>query len=140
MRIVLDTNVLISGLMLPESVPGRIVRAWRGASFTLVLSEAMLEEIGRVLRYPKITKRLRSIGMPEDEVEQLLALLRFQAELVDISETKTHVPADADDEKILATLIAANADYLVSGDADLLALRESYPILTPQEFWQRCGW
>lgn len=139
MRIVLDTNVLISGLMLPESVPGRIVRTWRSASLTLVLSEAMLEEIGRVLRYPKIAKRLRSIGISEDEVEKLLALLRFQAELVDISETKAYVPADANDEKILATLIAAQADYLVSGDADLLALRAEYPIVTPQEFWQRCG-
>jgi putative PIN family toxin of toxin-antitoxin system len=99
----------------------------------------MLDEIGRVLRYPKIARRLRSIGMAEDEVEQLLALLRFQAEWVDISETQAHVPADANDEKILATLIAANADYLVSGDADLLALRADYPILTPQEFWQRCG-
>lgn len=139
MRCVLDTNVLISGLMLPESLPGRIIRAWRSASLTLVLSEAMLDEIGQVLRYPKIAKRLRSIGMQEDEVDQLLALLRFQTEWVEISGTKAHVPADVNDEKILATLIAANADYLVSGDADLLALRTDYPILTPQEFWQRCG-
>jgi putative PIN family toxin of toxin-antitoxin system len=139
MRIVLDTNVLISGLMLPQSVPGRIVGAWRGASFKLIVSEVILDEVSRLLRYPKIAKRLRHIGMSEDEVEQLLALMRFQAELVDIAQTQVSVPTDPDDAPILATLIAANADWLVSGDADLLALREHYPIVTPQEFWQRCG-
>jgi uncharacterized protein len=139
MRIVLDTNVIISGLMLSESVPGRIVAAWRGASFTLVLSEAMLDEVSRVLRYPKIAQRLVRIGMSDDDVEKLLVLMRFKAELVDISETKAVVPADPNDAPILATLIAANADYMVSGDADLLALRNAHPIVTPQEFWQRCG-
>lgn len=58
MRVVLDTNVFVFGLMLPQSLPGRIVAAWRDGEFDLVLSEPMLEEITRVLAYPKISRRL----------------------------------------------------------------------------------
>ncbi len=139
MRIVLDTNVLISGIMLPGSSPGRILDAWYKACFTLVLSNEMLDEISRVLRYPKIVKRLHAIGMSDEELEHLLSLMRFQADFVDIDHVTAIVPDDPDDAPILATFIAGHADYLVSGDADLLALRDAYPILTPQEFWQRCG-
>lgn len=139
MRIVLDTNVLVSGILLPGSTPGRVLDAWRKSCFTLVLSDEMLEEMGRVLRYPKIAKRLDRIGTTGDEVGHLLALMRFQADFVDITPVAASVPDDPDDAKILATFIAGKADYLVSGDADLLALRDQYPILTPQEFWRRCG-
>lgn len=139
MRIVLDTNVLVSGLMLPDSIPGRIVRAWRSASFTLALSLPMLEEIGRVLRYPKIAARLGKVGIGELEVEHLLSLLQFQADIVDIGNVEANVPDDPNNAHILATYLAAKAEYLVSGDTDLLALRNTYSILTPQEFWQRCG-
>jgi len=139
MRIVLDTNVLISGIMLPGSIPGRMLGAWYKACFTLVLSDEMLVEINRVLRYPRIAKRMNNAGMGEEELEHLLSLMRFQADFVDIDHIAAVVPDDPDDTLILATFIAGHADYLVSGDADLLALRDAYPILTPQEFWQRCG-
>ena len=58
MKVVLDTNIFLSGLMLPRSLPGKILRAWLGARFDFVVSEAILEEITRVLSYPKIQKRL----------------------------------------------------------------------------------
>ena len=58
MRAVIDTNVFISGLMLPNSTPGRIINAWRTGHFALVLSEPMLTEISTVLGYPKIRKRI----------------------------------------------------------------------------------
>lgn len=135
MRIVLDTDVLISGIMLPGSIPGRILDAWRKSCFTLALSDAMREELGRVLRYPKIAKRLSAAGMSDEDLEHLLSLLRFQADIVDIAHVAAAVPDDPNNAPILAIFIAGKADYLVSGDADLLALRETYPILTPQEFW-----
>ena len=59
MRVVVDTNVLLSGLMYPNSTPGRIVAAWRNAAFELVLTRAQLTEIARVLSYPKIARVLR---------------------------------------------------------------------------------
>ena len=133
MKVVLDTNVLVSGLMLPDSVPGKIVAAWR-AQFDLALSEPLLDEIGRVLSYPKIRRRLRWGG---DEIARFLLLLRFKAVIVDIKDVNVSVPRDPGDDPVLATLLAAGADCLVSGDADLLALRDRFPILTPAEFARR---
>ena len=133
MRVVLDTNVLISGLMLPASLPGRIVKAWRSGAFELVLSEPMVGEIGRVLAYPKIRKRL---GWGDEEIGNFLLLLRLKAEVVAIEEITAKVPADDDDTPVLAALIAGG-EILVSGDSDLLALRGDYSIITPAEFAQR---
>jgi putative PIN family toxin of toxin-antitoxin system len=133
-KVVLDTNVLVSGLMLPDSVPGRIVAAWRGAQFELAMSEPLLDEIGRVLSYPKIQGRLR---WGQDEIARFLLLLRFKAGVVDIAGEKASVPRDPGDDPVLATLLAAGADCLVSGDSDLLALRDRFPIQTPAEFVRR---
>lgn len=58
MKVVLDTNIFISGLLLPKGVPGRIVQAWRQSQYSLILSESMLSEIEQVLNYPKIKRRL----------------------------------------------------------------------------------
>ncbi len=134
MKVVLDTNVLLSGLMLPESVPGRIVRAWRAAQFDLVLSEPMLDEIGRVLAYPKIERRLK---WDQETISRFLLLLQFKADVVDISSTNVEVPRDPQDVSVLATLVAGGANYLVTGDKDLLTLGHDYPIVTPAEFASR---
>jgi len=133
-KVVLDTNVLVSGHMLPESVPGRIVAAWRGAQFELAMSEPPLDEIGRVLSYPKIQGRLR---WGQDEIARFLLLLRFKADVVDIAGEKASVPRDPGDDPVLATLLAAGADCLVSGDSDLLAMRDRFPIQAPAEFVRR---
>ena len=130
----LDTNVLMSGLMLPESVPGKIVAAWRSAQFELVLSEPLLDEIGRVLSYPRIHARL---GWGKDEIANFLLLLRFKADVVDIAREKGRRTRDPGDDPVLATLLASGADCLVSGDGDLLALRDRYPVLTPADFARR---
>jgi putative PIN family toxin of toxin-antitoxin system len=58
MRIIIDTNVFVSGLMLPASMPGRILRAAIAGDFEIVLCEAMLEEISAALHYPKVRKRI----------------------------------------------------------------------------------
>jgi putative PIN family toxin of toxin-antitoxin system len=116
-------------------MPGRIVAAWRGAQFELAMSEPLLDEVGRVLSYPKIQGRLRWGG---DEIARFLLLLRFKADIVDIANEHAGVPRDPGDDPVLATsLLAADADCLVSGDGDLLALRDRYPILTTAEFARR---
>lgn len=134
MRVVLDTNVLLSGLMYPGSVPGKVVRAWREASLELVLTAEQLTEIGRVLNYPKIRKILK---WDRATIESFLKQLYLRSELVDIADIVVSVPEDPDDNFILAALIASQAEYLVTGDVDLLALRDRYPILTPAEFARR---
>jgi putative PIN family toxin of toxin-antitoxin system len=134
MRVVIDTNVFVSGLMLPTSVPVRILAAAIAAGFEIVLCEAMLEEIGAALRYPKVRKR---IALSDEELDRYVQALRFMADVVDPVGAVVSVPDDRDDEVILATLVAAEADWLVTGDATLLALADRYPIATPAEFAAR---
>ena len=134
MRAVVDTNNFISGLMLPKSTPGQVIAAWRVGHFNLVLSEPMLDEIGTVLNYPKIRKRLL---WNHDTIGRYLSLLRFEAEIADIQGTQAHVPRDAKDNMVLATLLASKADSLVTGDLDLLTLADTYPICTPSDFTKR---
>lgn len=134
MRAVVDTNVFVSGLMLPKSTPGKVMAAWRAGHFRLVLSEPLLEEISAVLGYPRIRKR---IGWDDEVISRYRALLRFEAEIVDIQNQAAHVPRNAKDNMVLATLLAGKADCLVSGDRDLLSLADSYPIYSASDFAQR---
>ena len=134
MKAVLDTNVLLSGLMFPEGAPGRIVAAWGEARFDMVLCLDQLAEIGRVLEYPKIRSKLH---WDEQRIELFLKQLYIRAEVIELGRISVAVPRDAGDAPILATLAAAKADVLVTGDGDLLALRDKYPIETPAEFVRR---
>jgi uncharacterized protein len=133
-KVVLDTNVLLSGLMAPKGTPGRILAAWFEAGFDVVMSLEQLAEIGRALRYPKIRRKLK---WDEQRIEQFIRQLYIRAEVVDLRSTPVEVPRDPQDSPILAALIASGADALVSGDRDLLELRGEYPIQTPAEFVRR---
>lgn len=134
MKVVLDTNVLVSGLMFPSSTPGRIVAAWSEAQFDVVSSHEQLVEIGRVLGYPRIRRILK---WSDQRIEQFVKLLFVRVEVVERDLTATEIPRDPDDAPILGILVAAEADFLVTGDRDLLALRDRYPIETPAEFAHR---
>ena len=134
MKVVLDTNVLLSGLMAPEGTPGRILAAWFDARFDVVMSVEQLAEIGRALSYPKIHPKLK---WDEQRIEKLIRQLYIRAEVVDLRSTSAEVPRDPKDSPILAALIASGADALVSGDRDLLELRGKYPVQTPAEFVRR---
>jgi len=133
-KVVLDTNVLLSALMSPEGSPGRIVAAWVEAQFEVVFSPEQLEEIGRVLAYPKIRRILK---WDDQQIEQFIRQLYVRADVIAINSTAVEVPQDRSDASILATLVAAEADLLVTGDGDLLELRDRYPIETPSEFVRR---
>jgi uncharacterized protein len=134
MRAVVDTNVFVSALMLPASSPGRVVAAGLGSAFTVDLSEPILEEIRAALFYPKVRKR---IALSDGELDRFIDILRYVAEVVDPAGQDVHVPGDSDDDAILATLIAARADWLITGDSALLALAGRYPIIAPAEFAAR---
>jgi uncharacterized protein len=133
-KVVLDTNVLLSGLMAPEGTPGRILAAWFNARFDVVMSIEQLAEIGRALGYPKIHRKLK---WDEQRIEQFIRQLYIRAEVVDLHSTSVEIPRDPRDTPILATLITSGADALVSGDRDLLELRGKYRIQTPAEFARR---
>jgi putative PIN family toxin of toxin-antitoxin system len=134
MRIVIDTNVFVSGLMLPASVPGRILAAATAGGVEMVLCEAILEEIRAALNYPKVRKR---ISLTDQELDRYVQALRFTADVVDPAGVDARVPKDRNDDVILATLIVSKADWLITGDAALLALRDRYPIVTASEFAAR---
>ncbi len=120
--------------MFPDGIPGRIVAAWLEARFEVALSLDQLAEIGRVLEYPKIRRKL---GWNSQHIELFIKQLYIRSEVVELGPILVEVPRDPRDAPILATLEATNADVLVTGDGDLLALREIYPIETPAEFIRR---
>jgi putative PIN family toxin of toxin-antitoxin system len=134
MRVVIDTNLWLSGLMLPGSVPGHIVRAASMAQITAVLSEPMLQELRRALHYRRIRPR---IALSDEELERYLAELHYIAEMVDIAGSTARVPRDGRDDIVLATYLASGADYLLTGDDDLLSLRPDHSILTAREFYDQ---
>jgi putative PIN family toxin of toxin-antitoxin system len=133
LRVVLDTNVLVSGLAYPDSTPGRIVVVWRQGGLDVVLSRYILDEVGRVL------PRLKRIKLSVDEIRDLVDSFMFLADIVEPDEGRDASLRDAADQKVLGTLRASRADYLITGDKDLLALADKYSIVTPAAFWQRHG-
>ena len=133
LRVVLDANVLVSGAAYPASIPGQILDAWRGGSLDVVLSHYILDEVVRVL--PKLRANRRSQLEIRDLADSFLAM----AEIV-LPESEIE-PAlrDPADQLVLGTLRASQADYLITGDKDLLALADRYPIMTPAAFWEKHG-
>ena len=134
LRVVLDTNVLLSGIAYPASVPGKIIAAWRHGSVDVLLSPYIVEELRRVL--PRLAHRH---GLTAAEIDDLVDVISIQAEIIaPLPDTEPDL-RDLDDQPVLGTLLAAlatsGADYLITGDNDLLALRERYPIVTPAKFW-----
>jgi putative PIN family toxin of toxin-antitoxin system len=130
-RVVLDTNVLVSGLAYPGSLPGRILSAWRRGGVDVVLSRYILDEMTRVL------PRLPRIKLTQTEIRDLADSFMFLAEIVEPSSELDETLRDDYDQLVLGTLRAAKADYLITGDKDLLALNGKYPIVTPAAFWER---
>ena len=133
LRVVLDTNVLVSGFAYRGSVPGRIVATWLQGGLKVVLSHYILDEMVRVL------PRLKRIQMTPAEIRDLADGVMFLAELVEPENTTQTDLRDPADQPVLATLISAKADYLITGDKDLLALSNRFPVLTPAAFWSRHG-
>jgi len=137
-KVVLDTNVLLSGIAYPASIPGKILSAWRGGSIDLLLSAYILDELRRVL--PRLAHRH---GLSGAEIDDLVDALAIQAEIVEPEPSNNPRLRDAADEPVLDTLLAAltisEADYLITGDKDLLAVAERFPILTPAQFWSIHG-
>lgn len=131
MKLVLDTNIFVSGLFCAKSSTGKLLNLCMSGKYDLCLSDELIDEIERVLFYPKIKKRL---NLSENEIENYCALLRFRFHLFPIKNIKAEVPKDAKDNHVLATLIASNADYLITGDDDLLSLRDDFRIISLRDF------
>ena len=132
-RAVLDTNVLVSGMVTTGGAPGQILDAWIAGHFILVTSPYLVEELLHVLSYPHIAMRLR---LEEEELETILASLLSQAEVIPDPRHLRNVTRDPKDDAVVACASTGRVDYLVSGDQDLLILHEyeGIPVVTPRQF------
>jgi len=118
MRAVIDTNILLSGLIRPRGVPGAILRALRDGRVVPVLSPAILEEIASVLSRPGLQEKY---GVDEAAVETSLRFLVTRGELVEPT-VEIRRCRDPRDDMFLEAAVASSADRLVSGDKDLLEI------------------
>jgi putative PIN family toxin of toxin-antitoxin system len=128
-RIVLDTNVVLSGLLW-GGTPYRLLEAIRQhPGIRLYTSPPLLEELAEVLMRPSPTKRMALIGKTAQSV---MADYIQIVEYVEPIDTPAVVTRDPDDDHVLAAAVAAQADAIVSGDDDLLSLgaHQGIPILT----------
>ena len=131
MRAVIDTNVLIAGLLWRSS-PHALLAHVRGGTLGLVSSPALLGELADVLGRSKFDAVLKRSKISR---EHLLAEIRQLAEVIDPPPLPQPVCRDPDDDAVLALALAAQVDLIVSGDADLLALGvfQGIPIVTASQ-------
>ena len=128
-RVVLDANVIVSALLFANSTPKiAFEKALRRG--IILMSDALSEELGRVL----VRRRFDRYVSPEDRIKLFDGLTR-DAEFVEITET-VQVCRDPEDDRILELAVNGNADYIVTGDADLLVLNpfRGIRILRPADF------
>lgn len=133
LRVVLDTNILISASIIPHGAPARIVLAALDGNLTLVVSDHLLDEYLDVIERPHIRRKYQT---ETDRVQDIILYLYRDALQVSTTEIPRVVPDDAKDDFILACAVKGKAHYIVSGDEHLLKLKEyrGIKILTPRDF------
>lgn len=137
MRALVDPNVFISFLLKPESAtpPGQIFKAALFRRFTLLLPNSVVEEFSRAIA----TKPYLNERIDQNDFDAFLVNLLAVAERSEILHNKpAALVRDVKDDYLLAHAVLERADYIVSGDHDLQALRDVFPIriVTPAEFAQ----
>ncbi|MBP7338394.1 putative toxin-antitoxin system toxin component, PIN family [Niveispirillum sp.] len=136
MRVILDTNVLLSALISGHGAPDQIYGAWRAARFELVTSEMQLDEVRRASRYPKLKVVLQPhrVGAMINNMQRALVLTKLPPLPEEIAVDDPH------DTFLAAAALLSSADYLVTGDRRAGLLRLGHIgrtwILTPSQF---CG-
>ena len=132
-RAVLDANVLISAVLSTKGSPAAILAYWQEEGLEIVVSEAILKEVDRVIHYPRIQGHYQ---LSEEKIERFLGLLRRYAILSEPQEQIDVVQADPSDNRYLEAAMAGEASYVVSGDRHLLDLQRyrDIQILAPNEF------
>ena len=136
MKVVLDTNVLISAFLW-SSIAKEIFLLAKEQRIIFCATQDILDEFELVLNYPKFKDRLVAIGKtPSDVISEFMAVVECYP---DRESPDIHIAADPADEKFLGCALASRADYIISGDKHLLTLKEfrGIPIITPRQFLTR---
>lgn len=133
LKAVLDTNVIVSAIITGKGVPSQLLQAWRKQEWVLVVSPSLLQEVQRVLSVPKIAQ---VYAVTRQDIADLIRLFTSRATIVSENLTIPRTVRDPEDDHILACAKEGQADYIVSGDQDLLTLTsyEGIPIVTPAAF------
>jgi len=131
-RAVIDTNVLVSGVIAPHGAPRRILEAWHAGQFIMVTAEAIIAEVARVLHYPRIRDRY---NLTEDDFMAVVDSLRTDAQVV-AGLYEVRRSTDPADDMFLACALEGYAEYVVSGDRHLLEIGyyRGVLIVTPRQF------
>jgi uncharacterized protein len=136
-RVVLDTNLFVSSVLVKSGLPAQALQAWRERKFVLLVSPAIVAEIRHTLNYDRIRRKYR---ITDEDIGDLILLLEKNGLLVDgLADTSGVIPDAPDDERILACAIDGQADLIVSGDRHLLDLEScaDIPIITARDFLER---
>ncbi len=136
MRLVVDTNILISALLIETSLPARLILLWRQGRFDLVSSAEQLDELMRVARYPKVRERLNP-ALAGRLINQLRELTIMTGRLPVVTAC-----ADPYDNYLLAMAEAVSADFLLTGDKrGLLSMQrhQGTRIITVRSFLEQQG-
>ena len=137
LRVVIDTNVIVSGIISRKGAPAEILNAWRERHFLLLISPAIVAEVRSVLGYARIREKYR---LSDQEIDQMISLLEHDALLVPgTADVAGSLPADPQDEMFLACAVDGLADVIVSGDHHLLDLGEyqDIPIIKAGRFLEQ---
>lgn len=135
MRAVIDTNILVSGLIRKQGLPGQVLRRLRDGDFSIIYSVPIMVEVVDVLSRPQIQRKYQVMS---DDITALINLVRLRGELVSPNR-KIDTCRDPKDNRFLESAIEGDADMIVSGDKDLLDLVdfETIPIISTAEFLAR---
>jgi uncharacterized protein len=130
-RVVLDSGVLATGTFAEDSTTGQVLQGWRHGAYRLIVSEPILRELRRTFDRPYFRQRMKA-----GQVSRILTRIQFVATFVAAMPLPAPTAAHASDDLILSTADAGNADYLVTGDAELRKLERyrGVRIVTPREF------
>jgi hypothetical protein len=137
-KAVFDTNTFVSAFLQPKGTPARLfeMAMTQESPFELYISGQILDEIGRVLVYPRIKKKY---NVTDERVNIFLGFVMEACKNVGYVSELFIVPDDPDDSYIVSTALACSADYLVSGDkAHVLPIKQvkGVKIVTVREFFE----
>jgi len=137
LRAVVDTNILIRAVVKPYGAVGPILTQLAAGAYTLVYSQPLIDELVEKLALPRIRDKY---GLDKQAIETTLALLALRGELVHPTRA-VRVCRDPDDNALIEAALAGGAEYVVTGDEDLLVLKkfETVRIVTPRVFLAAVG-
>ncbi len=131
-RAVFDTNLLVSYLLVHRPPIARLVDEYLARErFVLLTALALLEELARVLHYPRLHRYYDAPAR-----ERFVALIAALSEIVELPDDIPAISRDPDDDRVIACAVVGRADVIVSGDQDLLALERvgDIPVMTAAQF------